>query len=54
VSRRVEDHGRRHDRPSQAPTADFVDAGHIAESDAAQRVFQRALSWNASHEDLVR
>jgi hypothetical protein len=54
VARRVEDHGRRHDRPSQTSPADFVDARHITEPDAAQRVFQRALSWNASHDDLVR
>src|SRR5262245_51689947 len=47
----IEHHGRRDHRASEAASTDLVNAGHITESDAAQRVLQRALSWNASHMD---
>src|SRR5262249_41175152 len=47
----IEKHGRCNHGTGQTPPTDLVNAGHITESNAAQRVLQRSLSWNASHMD---
>src|SRR5262245_27995364 len=47
----IEHHRRRDHRTGEAASTDLVNAGHVTEPDAAQRVLQRSLSWNASHMD---
>ena len=43
----MQDDGGRDDRAGQAAAPHFVDAGHVHEPDAAQRVLQRAHRGNA-------
>jgi hypothetical protein len=45
---------RRDDRPGQAASAHFVDAGHVHEPDAAQRILERAHRGNTGHKTQNR
>ncbi len=45
--------GRRDDRTRQTAAAHFVDAGHMHEPDAAQRVLERAHRRDSRHTSLA-